>query len=102
MGLELGENMTEYIVEIYSKGARKPYDVFRASLPDGEKPSFCNSRVCFNFRLSAIKIGSSKVKIRYASNGQIVGERYIDINGNSRIRWYKRPKSAGNWHPFGL
>ena len=34
--------MTDYIVEIYSKGARKPYDVFKASLPDGEKPSFCN------------------------------------------------------------
>lgn len=94
--------MTDYIVELYSKNARKPYDSFRASLPDGERPTYVNSKECFNFRLSAIRIGSSRVKIRYASNGQIVAEKYIDYYGNGRLRWFRRPKSAGNWHPFGL
>lgn len=98
MDFKGSEKMTDYIVEIYSKGARKPYDVFRAWLPDGSKPTFTNSKECFNFRLSMV----SRAKIRYASNGQIVGEKYMDVNGNGRIRWYKRPKSAGNWHPFGL
>ena len=90
--------MTEYIVEKYTKGARKPYESFRASLPDGERPTNTNSAECFNFRLSHVP----RAKIRYASNGQVVGEKYIDYYGNGRIRWYKRPKSAGNWHPFGL
>lgn len=90
--------MTEYIVEKYMKGARKPYETFKASLPDGERPIYTNSKECFNFRLSHV----SRAKVRYASNGQIVAEKYIDYYGNGRLRWFKRPKAAGNWHPFGL
>ena len=90
--------MTDYIVEIYSKGARKPYDVFRASLPDGSRPTFTNSKECFNFRLSMV----SRAKIRYASNGAIVGEKYMDINGNGRIRWFKQPKDRKDGHKWEL
>ena len=90
--------MTDYIVELYSRNARKPYDSFKASLPDGSRPTFTNSKECFNFRISF----TPKVKVRYASNGQIVAEKYVDANGNGRLRWFKRPKAAGNWHPFGL
>jgi len=77
--------MTEYIIELYEKRARVPYKKFRAVLPDGARPTYTNSKECFDFQLSY----SQRVKIRYASNGQLVAVKYIDINGNGRLRWKK-------------
>ena len=80
------ERYTEYIVELYGKGSRKPYSVFRYKLPTGSRPRFTNSAECFDFKLSHIP----KVKIRYASNGEFVAEKYIDVYGNGRLRWKRR------------
>lgn len=75
--------MTEYIIELYTKGAKKPYQRYKDSLPDGARPSFTNSAECFNFSLSHVR----RAEIRYASNGKLVAEKYIDKNGNGRLRW---------------
>lgn len=78
--------MTDYIIELYEKGAKKPYQRYKDSLPDGSRPSFTNSKECFDFKLSHIP----RAKIRYASNGKLVAEKYMDINGNGRLRWKRR------------
>lgn len=80
------ERRTEYIIELYTKGSRKPYSVYRDTLPAGSRPRFTNSEDCFNFKLSYV----IKAKIRYASNGELVAEKYIDVNGNGRLRWKQR------------
>ena len=77
--------MTEYIIELYEKRGRVPYQRFKATLPDGARPTFTNSKECFDYKLSY----TPRVKIRYASNGQLVAVKYIDVNGNGRLRWKK-------------
>lgn len=76
--------MTEYIIELYTKGSRKPYQVFTDSLPDRARPRFRNTAECFNFKLSQL---GGRALIRYKSNGKLVAESYIDVNGNGRLRW---------------
>ena len=76
--------MTEYIIEKYEKGARIPYERYVDTLPDRARPKFTNSADCFNFKLSHC---AGRVLIRYKSNGKLVAERYIDKNGNGRLRW---------------
>lgn len=90
--------MTDYILEFYSKGDRKPYATHRVSHPDGWHPRNWQD---FDGRMVP------KAKIRYASNGAYVGETYRDVYGNKVIRWFREPKTGrrdrnGNWHPFGL
>ena len=77
--------MTKYKLEFYEKNARKPYSIEYAELPNGFHPKWTNSKECFDFKLSH----AIRVKIRYASNGGLAGEKYIDRNGNGRIRWTK-------------
>lgn len=77
--------MTKYKLEFYEKNARKPYSIEYAELPNGFHPKWTNTKECFDFRLSH----AIRVKIRYASNGGLAGEKYIDRNGNGRIRWTK-------------
>lgn len=77
--------MTKYIIELYGKGARKPYETFTASLPDKSHPTFTNSKECFEFKLSHC----GRVKVRYASNHKLAAEKYMDVNGNGRLRWHK-------------
>lgn len=81
--------MTEYVLEFYSKGARKPYDTETGWLPNGFHPTYCNTKECFEFRCSGIHIGSGKVKIRYKSNGGLAAITYTDRYGNSRLRWLR-------------
>lgn len=78
--------MTKYIVELYKGREKKPYKTFEASLPDGARPSYTNSEKCFDFRLSH----ESRAKVKYASNGQLVAEKYIDKDGNGRLRWKRK------------
>lgn len=78
--------MVDYIVEFYEKGARKPYERQLMSLPYGSHPTFTNSKECFNFKLAFVP----KAKVRYASNGSVAAEKYIDANGNGRLRWKRR------------
>lgn len=75
--------MTKYIVEMYYGKERKPYETFEASLPKGKFPRFTNSEDCFNFKLSRVH----RAKVREASTGVVVAEKYIDVNGNGRLRW---------------
>lgn len=79
-----GIEMTEYIIELYEKGARKPYQKFVDSLPDRARPRYRNSAECFDFKLSHL---GGRALIRYKSNGKLVAESYIDANGNGRLRW---------------
>ena len=69
--------MTEYIIELYAKGARRPYQKFVDTLPDRARPRF-------DFKLSHL---GGRALIRYKSNGKLVAESYIDKNGNGRLRW---------------
>lgn len=77
--------MVDYIIEFYGKRDRKPYERMIMSLPYGVHPKFTNSEECFNFKLCF----APKVKVKYASNGMLAAEKYIDINGNGRLRWKK-------------
>lgn len=78
-------NTIDYIVEFYAKNGKKPYQREILSLPYGVHPKFTNSEECFNFKLSMVP----KVKIKYASNGVLAAEKYMDVNGNGRLRWKK-------------
>lgn len=79
--------MTKYLLEYYTKGARKPYVVREGSLPNGHRPTFTNSQDCFNYALSHITYIGGRVKVRYKSNGALAAETYRDIYGNGRLRW---------------
>lgn len=76
---------TEYILEFYSKGAQKPYETKRASLPRGAKPSFTNSRECFSGALA----DASRAKVRYAKTGKLAATKVWDYYGNGRLRWHR-------------
>ena len=76
--------MTKYLLEYYTKGARKPYMIREGALANGSHPTFTNSPECFNFALTYI---GGRVKVRYKSNGALAAETYIDKNGNGRLRW---------------
>ena len=78
--------MTKYILEFYERGARRPYNSEYGELPNGFHPKWANTQECFNFKLTRT---AGKVKIRYASNGGLAGETYMDVNGNKRVRWFK-------------
>ncbi len=78
--------MTNYKLEFYTKGARRPYKVEDGTLPNGYHPKFTNAKECFNYRLSRV---SGRVKIRYMSNGGLAAETYTDANGNGKLRWFK-------------
>jgi len=79
---------TEYIIEYYEKGARKPFMTKRASLPRGHKPSFANSEDCFNFALAYPN--PRRARVLYASSGKVAATTYYDINGNRRLRWHRQ------------
>ena len=76
--------MTKYLLEYYTKGARKPYMVREGSLPNGSHPTFTNSPECFNFALIHTQ---GRVKVRYKSNGALAAETYVDKYGKGRLRW---------------
>ena len=75
--------MTEYIIECYEKGAKKPYKIFKDSLPNRDRPKYTNSKQCFDNKLDSIP----RFKIRYANNGKLVAVSSMDANGNKRVRW---------------
>ena len=77
--------MTEYIVELFEKNAKKPYSRYKDSLPDYYRPTFINSTECFNGKL----VNIPRVKVRYVSNGKLVAVNYVDRHGKQRLRWIK-------------
>lgn len=76
--------MTKYRIEVFKKGARTPYDVIIASLPNGTRPTYTKYSECFGGRLDKLE----RVKIRYAKSNGLVAEKYTDRKGNGRLRWY--------------
>lgn len=78
--------MTDYIVEYYERRAKNPYDRKLMALPNGYHPSYTNSKECFNFALSH----ALRVKVKYASNGNLAAVKYIDKKGNARLRWKRQ------------
>jgi hypothetical protein len=75
--------MTKYRIEVYKKGAKRPYDVFIASLPNATRPTYTKYVECFGGRLDKLE----RVRIKYARNGGLVAEKYTDRKGNGRLRW---------------
>lgn len=80
------DNMTKYKLEFFDKGSRKPYKVEEGVLTNGHHPRFTDAKECFDYRLTHIP---GRVKVRYASNGGLAAETYIDANGHGRLRWFK-------------
>ena len=78
--------MTDYKLEFYKKNARQPYRVQNVTLKDGERPRSIYSDQAFHGLIA--NSSASKVKIRYAKNGALVGETYMS-NGVRRIRWFR-------------
>lgn len=77
---------TEYILEFYHYGARKPYRTVRASLPHGEKPHYTSSDKCFNQALSH----ALRAKVRYAKTGKLAATKVWDRYGNGYLRWHRQ------------
>ena len=75
--------MTDYVIECYEKHAKRPYRIMRLSLPARERPTYADSKQCFNYELKDVQ----RVKIKYANNSKVVGISYVDVNGNKRIKW---------------
>lgn len=75
--------MTEYTIEFYKKGARKPYQRFDDVLPSRTKPTYVDSKQCFNYKL----MEAPRVRIYYKNNGKLVAKSYVDENKEKRIRW---------------
>lgn len=80
------DRMTNYIVEVYKKGARSPYLEFGMSLPNASRPTYTKYEECFGGKLDRY----GRVKIRYAKNRGLVAEKYFDSKKNGRLRWYRK------------
>ncbi len=77
------EDLTEYRLEFYEKGKRKPYDTVVMNFPSDLKETFTNSKNCFNFKLSHC----IRAKVFINSTGELVATTYLDKNGNRRLQW---------------
>lgn len=75
--------MTDYIIELYEKGERKPYRRFKITLPSRYKPTY----VEFDPTLKDMLADVYKARLYYASNSKAVACTYIDKEGHKRIRW---------------
>lgn len=76
--------MTNYKVEIYSKGARQPSKVFMAALDHGFRPKYTDTEECFGRQLDK----AYRVDVRYASNGGLVAKKRYNRKGRGYLSWF--------------
>lgn len=76
--------MARYKLAKYDKASRSYYDEKIAEIPVGLYPSFTNSKECFDFYFSWASTGS---KVFDPNTGITLATKYIDRNGNGRLRW---------------
>lgn len=78
--------MTQYKIELYNKGERKPYDSFMATLTHGFHPRYTATQECFGGKLER----PYKAKVYYASNGGLVAIKTYDRkHGYGRLTWVR-------------
>ena len=75
--------MTEYIIELYEKGKKKPYERFRSSIEDRTRPDMCSEEKCFGGRLNDVY----RARVYYYRNGKYVAQTYTDSKGRKRLSW---------------
>ena len=80
-------HMTQFKVELYKKGERRPYETFMADLgARGTHPKHTSTQECFGGKLDK----AHRVKVFYASNGAIAAYKTYDRkNGHGRLSWVK-------------
>ena len=80
-------HMTQFKVELYKKGERRPYETFMADLgARGTHPKHTSTQECFGGKLDK----AYRVKVFYASNGAIAAYKTYDRkNGHGRLSWVK-------------
>ena len=82
--------MTEYVMEFFKKGKRRPYRTMIGRLENGYRPRYTNTEDCFPAIQKAFANREAvRVKLRYKSNQGLIAEARPEPNGKGRLRWFR-------------